>query len=175
MFLKYLSIITLLSKEFLVLFVNCVDPELLKWLHLLWIWMPNNVRVLLKPKLLKIKNKKGIFVHTRKHFLFYLTLWLVYYQKQIKSLSYLWHSKINLHIQTISWIYSLNFVFKISTTINFRELYDSLEFEGLPKVTIATGDSSTLYCTARGCQGQIAVCYCVTCKDKFCSQHQQVK
>jgi len=42
-----------------------------------------------------------------------------------------------------------------------RELYDSLEIEGLPKVTIETGDSDTLYCTAHGCQGQIAVCYCV--------------
>jgi len=53
-------------------------------------------------------------------------------------------------------------------------VYDSLEFEGLPKVTVATGDSSALYCTARGCQGEIAECYCVTCKDKFCSQHKQV-
>jgi len=59
--------------------------------------------------------------------------------------------------------------------MHFREVCDSLEFEGLPKVSIAAGDSNTLFCTARECQGQIAVSYCVTCKDKFCSHHQQVK
>jgi len=50
-------------------------------------------------------------------------------------------------------------------------VYDSLEFEGLPKVTI---EPSTLYCTADGCQGQIATCYCVKCEVLFCTQHQQV-
>jgi len=57
----------------------------------------------------------------------------------------------------------------------FREVYETLEFEALSKVTIETGDSDTLYCTAHGCQGQEAVCFCVTCKYRFCSQHQQVK
>jgi len=53
-------------------------------------------------------------------------------------------------------------------------VHDTLEFESLPKVTIETGDSGTLYCTAHECQGQIATCYCVKCEDMFCTQHQQV-
>jgi len=53
-------------------------------------------------------------------------------------------------------------------------MYGLLRFEELPKVAIATGESSTLYCTAHECQGQIATCYCVRCEVMFCTQHQQV-
>jgi len=64
----------------------------------------------------------------------------------------------------------------ISFSLNFcfREVYDSLDSESLLKVTIETGESSTLYCTAHGCQGQIATCYCVKCEDMLCTLHQQV-
>jgi len=53
-------------------------------------------------------------------------------------------------------------------------VYDTLEVEELPNVTIETGQSATLYCVAIGCQDQLATCYCVKCEDMFCTQHQQV-
>jgi len=62
----------------------------------------------------------------------------------------------------------------VNSIIRYREVYDSLEIESLPNVTIETGDYGTLYCTAHGCQGQIATCYCVKCEVMFCTQHQQV-
>jgi len=62
----------------------------------------------------------------------------------------------------------------LHTQIRYSEVYDSLDCEGLPKVTIEIGDSGTLHCTAHECQGQIATCYCVKCEVMLCTQHQQV-
>jgi len=58
----------------------------------------------------------------------------------------------------------------------YRELHGTLNFEELQKVETEDGksDLDTLYCTAYGCQGQIAMCFCITCGDKFCTDHQKV-
>jgi len=55
-------------------------------------------------------------------------------------------------------------------------VHETLNFEELPKVETedAKSDLDTLYCTAYGCQGQIAMCFCITCGDKFCTGHQKV-
>jgi len=55
-------------------------------------------------------------------------------------------------------------------------VHETLNFEELQKVETEDGksDLDTLYCTAYGCQGQIAICFCVTCGDKFCTDHQKV-
>jgi len=53
---------------------------------------------------------------------------------------------------------------------------ETLNFEELQKVETedAKSDLDKLYCTAYGCQGQIAICFCATCGDKFCTEHKKV-
>jgi len=49
--------------------------------------------------------------------------------------------------------------------------------ENLPKVVLLGNEveSDALLCTAaHGCQGQTAICYCITCGAQFCVNHQKV-
>jgi len=55
-------------------------------------------------------------------------------------------------------------------------LCDVLNLEELPEVESEESrpESETLFCTVDQCEGQLAVCFCVTCDYKFCADHLKV-
>jgi len=56
-------------------------------------------------------------------------------------------------------------------------LCDVLNLEELPEVETEESrpESETQFCTVDQCEGQLAVCFCVTCDYNFCADHQKVR
>jgi len=56
-------------------------------------------------------------------------------------------------------------------------MFEAINIEELSEVERekATPESETLFCTVDQCEGQLAVCFCVTCDYKFCADHLKVK